>query len=103
MALQNDSIVSYKKKMRALLFDAKMPKHFWDYAVGFAVHVYNKTPRVSLKFKTPFEILHKRPSTVKHVRRFGCLALEKIPKQLIDSKFSPRGKETFLIGCTETG
>lgn len=72
----------------------------WAYALKFAITVYNKTPKSKLNFKTPYELFHERPSTIKYFRRFGCLSyvLNTDP----NSKMSERGIDGFLIACGDT-
>ena len=39
-----------------------------------AVHIINRIPSPLLHNKSPYELLHKQPRTLLHLRVFGCLA-----------------------------
>ena len=58
---------------RSLLFQSKLPKCYWYYAVNHAVHLINKIPSAVLKNKSPYEILNKNPRTYLSLKAFGCL------------------------------
>ena len=90
-----------QERIRCLLFDAGLPLQFWNFALGFATHVYNRTPNKSINFKTPYEMIFGRVPTLKHIYRFGCAAYVKDlnPKR----KFGDRAIRGILVGCTETG
>ncbi|VDO17752.1 unnamed protein product, partial [Brugia timori] len=94
----NDTL---QQKIRSLIFDAGLPKQFWNYALGFAVHAYNRTPHKSIDFKTPYEIMFSRKPNIQYLRRFGCLVYAKNLKK--GGKFDERGRKGILVGCTETG
>ena len=87
--------------LRSILFDSKMPKCFWSFALSFALFIYNRLPHSRLNFKSPYEILAKREATLKYIRRFGCLGYIYDPKR--KSKLDERGKRGFLVRCTTTG
>jgi transposase InsO family protein len=40
----------------AMLHTASLSEGFWEYAVGTAVHVYNRTPTCAVNWQTPHEI-----------------------------------------------
>ena len=43
---------------RALLFQSKLPKFFWSYAVIHAVFLINRVPTPLLKQKSPYQLLY---------------------------------------------
>ena len=90
-----------QEKIRSLIFDAKMPKQFWNFALGYAVHVYNRSPHKALEFKTPYQMIFRNTPTLKYLRRFGCASYVKNLK--VKGKFDERGTRGILIGCNETG
>lgn len=48
---------------RALLFQANLPKRFWENAILSATYLISRTPIPLLKGKTPFEMFfHKNPN-----------------------------------------
>jgi hypothetical protein len=62
------------KKAQAIHLEACIPQNWWEFAVNYAIHVYNQTPlkRSSNDYKTPFERLHHTKPDVAHLRVFGC-------------------------------
>lgn len=70
------------EKAQALHFDACLPQNWWEFAVEYAVHVYDRTPLRHLKWRTPFEELNKAKSDVSHLRVFGCGAYIFIPEDI---------------------
>ncbi|XP_016440272.1 uncharacterized protein LOC107766073 [Nicotiana tabacum] len=46
---------------------------FWGDCVKTTMYLTNKLPSDVLKEKSPFELLHKKPPKVDHLRVFGCL------------------------------
>ncbi len=84
-----------QEKIRALIFSSGFPKQLWAYALQYAIQVYNKTPKSRINFKTPYELFHERPCTVKYFRRFGCLSYVLITKSKAGEKESPKGKHKF--------
>lgn len=92
-----------QEKVRALLYSAKMPVHFWPFALHFMIHVHNRTPKASINFRTPYELFYGRKPNLKYIRRFGCLAFELDLKNNSKSKFAPQANRGFLVQCNETG
>lgn len=85
------------------MLDSGIPTNKWDLALGAAVHAYNRTPYKSNGYET---LLSKLAPNVhchlEQLRRFGCMTIVKTTRKP-DTKFSARGKQTFLIGYTDTG
>lgn len=90
-----------QEKARAILIDSGLPARFWDVALAFVVHVYNRMPKKSLNYETPYERIYGRKPTLEYIRRFGCLVYVK--KMITSGKFDVRAERMFLVGCTETG
>lgn len=89
-----------QQKIRCLLFDSGFPLQIWGYALNFAVTVYNKTPKKTLEYKIPFEMMHKRPCSIKYFRRFGSLCY--VLNTQMKGKFNDRSTRGFLVACGET-
>ena len=45
-------------KAQAVCLDACLPQSYWEFAVQFAIHVYNRTPLHHTSWCTPYETLH---------------------------------------------
>jgi hypothetical protein len=65
---------------------------FWHYAVDHAIYVWNRTHASKLTEKTPYEVIHGRTASVRHVAVWGCDAFCHIPKVQrgpLDTKAQP--------------
>lgn len=66
---------------RALLYDAKVDKRYWKFAVATANYLRNRTILVDssgedgAKDKTPYELWHGHPPDLPRLRRWGCRVL----------------------------
>nr|KYP45301.1 Retrovirus-related Pol polyprotein from transposon TNT 1-94 [Cajanus cajan] len=60
------------ERMRCMLSDAKLPKHFWGEALYTAVHVINLTLSVILDSEVPDKIWFGKNVSYDHLRVFGC-------------------------------
>ena len=67
--------------MRAMLYQAKLPKRFWAEALNTAVYLKNRSPHSYLDGKIPYEIFHGQKPNFSHLRVFGGLETVHIPKQ----------------------
>jgi Integrase core domain len=72
------------EKAQAVHLEACIPQNWWEFAVNYAVHIYNQTPlkRSSNDYKTPFERLHCTKPDVAHLRVFGCGAYVFLPEDV---------------------
>nr|XP_016440179.1 PREDICTED: uncharacterized protein LOC107765984 [Nicotiana tabacum] len=61
---------------RALRFQNGILVKFWGDCMKTAVYLINKMPSDILKGKSPFELLHKKPPKVDHLRAFCCCAMQ---------------------------
>lgn len=69
------------EKMRAIMFDAKIPTEFWPNAIITAAYLINRSPTCTNPDNiTPFELWHSRKPDLSHLRVFGCLAHRFIPE-----------------------
>ena len=61
------------EKAQAIHLEACIPQNWWEFAVNYAVHVYNHTPlkHSSNDYKTPFERLQHTKPDVAHLRVLG--------------------------------
>jgi hypothetical protein len=91
------------EKAQAIHLEACIPQNWWEFAVNYAVHVYNCTPlkRSSNDYKTPFERLHRTKPDVAHLRVFGCGAYVFLPEDVRSNNLSPRSEMMTFIGIVE--
>jgi len=96
-------------KVRCLILVSKIPKSKWPEAVTYAVKLINHLPTKSnVDQKTPYKLWHGRKPTVKHIRVFGCVAYQHIPKEVRqrthdDQKFKARATKMIHVGSSPTG
>lgn len=104
-----------KTKARAMRVGSRLPAHLWPEIVKAAVYLYNRTPRYSLGWKTPydtfFEAVSRRQGVVlapdkrpdqTHLRAFGCRVYVvttdmKLHRNRLD-RLQPKCWIGFLVG-----
>jgi Integrase core domain len=91
------------EKAQAIHLEACIPQNWWEFAVNYAVHVYNHTPLKcsSNDYKMPFERLHCTKPDVAHLRVFRCEAYVFLPEDVQSNNLSPRSKLMTFIGLSE--
>jgi hypothetical protein len=91
------------EKAQAIRLEACLPQNWWEFAVNYAVHVYNQTPlkHASNDYKTPFERLHHTKPDVAHLRVFGCGAYVFLPQDVQSNNLSRRSELMIFIGIVE--
>ncbi|PKU84004.1 Retrovirus-related Pol polyprotein from transposon TNT 1-94 [Dendrobium catenatum] len=86
--------------VRALLFHANLPTHFWIEALFTAAHTINRLPSKNSNNKSPYELLFNSPPDYSHLKVFGCLCYPWIPTQL-HHKFYPRSLPCLFLGYAD--
>jgi hypothetical protein len=91
------------EKAQAIHLEACLPQNWWEFAVNYAVHIYNRTPlkHASNDYKTLFERLHRTKPDVAHLRVFGCGAYVFLPEDMQSNNLSPRSELMIFIGIVE--
>ena len=88
-------------KIRALLFEAKMPTRLWAEALLTAVYLYNRTPHSSIQFQTPFKAKYGYKPDISNIRIWGSLAYRKEPEEFLsklDSRVQPFYLTSYISG-----
>nr|GEZ68109.1 retrovirus-related Pol polyprotein from transposon TNT 1-94 [Tanacetum cinerariifolium] len=85
------------KAARTMPVDSLLPIPFWAKAVNTACYVQNRVLVTKPQNKTPYELLHGRPSSIGFMRPFGC------PVTILNTldslgKFERKVDEGFLVG-----
>ena len=82
---------------RSMLLHASLPQQFWAEAVNTAVYLHNRSPRVALKDKTPYECWYGSKPNVSNLRVFGCLSFVHAPDGK-RQKFHPKASKAIFVG-----
>jgi hypothetical protein len=85
-------------KAMSMLHTAGLSNGFWEYAISTAVHIYNRTPIHSLKWRTPHEAWgagHVPDVSYFHV--FGCKAYMHVPADK-QCKLDAKATEVTFVG-----
>ena len=91
------------EKAQAIRLESCIPQNWWEFAVNYAVHVYNCTPlkHASNDYRTPFKRLQRTKPDVAHLRVFGCGAYVFLPEDTRTNNLSPRSELMTFIGLSE--
>ncbi|GJX03931.1 ribonuclease H-like domain-containing protein [Tanacetum coccineum] len=81
---------------RTMLVDSKLPTTFWAEAVNTACYVLNRVLIIKPHNKTPYELIHGRPSLIEFMKPFGC------PVTILNTrdhlgKFDGKANEGFFV------
>jgi hypothetical protein len=91
------------EKAQAIHLEACIPQNWWEFAVNYAVHIYNHTPLKcsSNDYKMLFKKLHHTKPDVAYLRVFGCGAYVFLPEDVQSNNLSPRSELMTFIGLIE--
>jgi hypothetical protein len=106
-------------KARAMRLSGRLPHALWREIVSTAIYLYNRTPRYSLGWKSPYEAFHDHVMTsqgvtgprkpiLHHLKAYGCKCYTLIkstgdpdyPVKL--QKLAPRAHIGYLVGYEST-
>ncbi|GBN79851.1 hypothetical protein AVEN_126522-1 [Araneus ventricosus] len=59
-------------KARAMLYDAKLPKRCWGYAIQDAAFLHNRIPCTCVNDHIPYELKYSTKPDLNKIRIFGC-------------------------------
>jgi len=87
--------------VRTMMFDSKLPKAYWTFAVKYAQVILNRLPTKAVsEDRTPHELFLQKKPSVAHIRIFGCRAYVHVPDEK-RSKLDPKSVEGFFVGLSE--
>ena len=82
---------------RALMFQSRLPKKFWSYAVLHAIYLINRIPTKILNNKSSYEVLYNAIPDLSCLKVFGCLSYAStLPVNR--HKFDPRARKCAFLG-----
>lgn len=90
------------EKARALLYDSKLPKNCWGYAIQVAAYLHNRIPSSSIGDVTPFELKYSRKPDMSQIKLFGCDVYVRVPDAL-RKKLDPKSKRMIFVGYSNMG
>ena len=107
------------EKARAMRLSANLPHKMWKKIVAAAIYLYNRTPRLSNGWKSPYEAFYTyvfnkeevsgpRKPSLHHLKAYGCKAYPLI-KSKSDSDYRPKKQKLdakahigYLVGYEST-
>ena len=82
---------------RALLFQSKLPKQFWSYAILHATYIINRVPNTLLKNESPYFLLYKHMPNLHDLKVFGSLCYASTLHSH-RTKLAPRARKCIFLG-----
>ncbi|GBM13453.1 Retrovirus-related Pol polyprotein from transposon TNT 1-94 [Araneus ventricosus] len=89
-------------KARAMLYDSRLPKSCWGYAIQAAAFLHNRIPCTSINDHTPYELKYSTKPDLSKIRIFGCDAYVKVA-DTERRKLDPKLKNMIFIGYSSMG
>ncbi|GBL73934.1 Retrovirus-related Pol polyprotein from transposon TNT 1-94 [Araneus ventricosus] len=89
-------------KARAMLYDSKLPKSCWGYAIQAAAFLHNRIACTSINDHTPYELKYSTKPDLSKIRIFGCDAYVKVADTQ-RRKLDPKSKRMIFIGYSSMG
>ena len=88
-------------KVRALLFQVKLPSYLWGEALLAFVFLYNRTSHSALQGKTPYEMKNGIKLDISIIQVFRSITFYKVKGLESYSKLKARANKVVLIGYTD--
>jgi hypothetical protein len=82
---------------RSLLFQSKLPKQFWSYAVMHAAYIINRVTTPLLHSKSPYHLLYGKPPDLSELKVFGSLCYAST-LHIHRTKLDPRARKCIFLG-----
>ncbi|GBM22349.1 Copia protein [Araneus ventricosus] len=89
-------------KVRAILYDSKLPKSCWGYAIQTSAFLHNRIPCTSINDCTPYELKYSTKPDLSKIRIFGCDAYVKVADTQ-RRELDPKSKKMIFIGYSSMG
>ena len=82
---------------------ACLPQSYWEFALDYATHIYNRTPMRRLAWRTPYQYITDEVPSLNYLRVFGSAAYIFIPAEVRVNKMSPKSELMTFIGLAPGG
>jgi len=82
---------------KTMLTWSKLDQKFWDYAVNYAINLYNILPHKGIDNVIPNEIFFSKQVDLKYIRSFGCITYYKVFDQ-DKGKFEADSNKGVFLG-----
>jgi hypothetical protein len=82
---------------RSLLYQSKLPKQFWSYAVIHAAYLINRVSTPLLQSKSPYQLLYNKPPDLHELKVFGSLCYAST-LHVHRTKLDPRARKCVFLG-----
>jgi hypothetical protein len=82
---------------RALLFQSKLPKHFWSYALLHATFLINRVSTPLLHKQSPYQVLYNQTPDISQFKVFGSLCFASTLTSH-RSKLDSRARKAIFLG-----
>ncbi|GBL61825.1 Retrovirus-related Pol polyprotein from transposon TNT 1-94 [Araneus ventricosus] len=89
-------------KARTMMYDSKLPKSCWGYAIKAAAFLHNRIPCTNIDDHTPYELKYSTKPDLSKIRIFGCDAYVKVADTQ-RRKLDPKSKKMIFIGYSSMG
>ena len=89
--------MSIQQIATAMMQERNIPQTYWAEAVHTIVHILNKAHLIPNFDKTPYELWHGKPTSVKHFRVFGRKCFIKNNDEKL-GKYDARADEGIFLG-----
>ena len=87
--------------VRTMMFDSRLPKAYWSFAVKYAQEILNMLPtKAVFEDRTPPSLFLQKKPSVAHIRIFECRAYVHVPDEK-RSELDPKSVEGFFVGLSE--
>lgn len=80
-----------------MLADSSLKKTFWSEAIATAAYLANRSPKVVLAGRTPYELWFKKRPNISNLKIFGCKAYPLVPAK-DRQKFDKKSSDCIFVG-----
>jgi hypothetical protein len=94
---------TFSEKESAMHQLAGLPDSWWEFSVEHSIHIYNRTPLKRVKWKTPYEVIHRAKPNISHLCTLGCEAYVFRHEDTRANKLAPKSVACTYVGWGNSG